>query len=242
MSVTIKAANGDIFWFDAVTDYKLNLSSQVSSHPIESGANVADHVVRQNPKIRLSGLFSDYDPHIDRPSFSLLVNQTDEVKSTRIVNNYKQEEVTVRSKGVGSQTLTGFDYDIVQNSVPVVSSEFIKKRLNEIQRGGEACTVIEFDGAVIKANGFFQNAIIVSIDYVESPDSGDALYVDMELEIVTFVDLKKVNLPKILTDRSRATNRKPSVNSTQKADASSPAEVRTKPNTKSSELFSLLNK
>ena len=240
MSITLKAANGDIFWFDAVTDYKVTLSSDVTSHPIESGANVADHVVRNNLKLNIAGLFSDYDPHTNRSAFSLLVNQSEDVRSSRIVNNYTQTETQVRSRGIGDQALIGFDYDIVQTSVPVVTTEFIKQRLNQIQRVGETCTIIEFDGAIIKANGFFANAIITSLDYVESPDSGDALYVNMSLEVVQFVDLKRVQLPASLRESSRAQNRKPSQNTTTKTDALDKGEIKSVPPQKQTELRSRL--
>jgi hypothetical protein len=37
--------------------------------------------------------------------------------------------------------------------------------------------------------------VITSINYNESPDSGDALYVDLQIEQVTFAYLKKTEIP-----------------------------------------------
>lgn len=73
---TITTADGKKLAFDAATDIRHEFSSKVTSYPVEDKSTVSDHVVNENPRFTVSGVFSD---------------ATLEILS--IPNNYKQAEV-----------------------------------------------------------------------------------------------------------------------------------------------------
>ena len=52
-------AESDQFVFvylDAVTSYKEDHQVKVTEHPIDGGANIADHFVKSNPRVIISGV------------------------------------------------------------------------------------------------------------------------------------------------------------------------------------------
>lgn len=192
MSVYIKNSNGDILSFDAITSYDQNYNSKVTEHPIESGGNITDHVVRNNVIVKISGLFSDFSP-ADPNTFDFGEND-DRTNSRNIKNPRNSDPLVVRRGEGGEQSPIGYDYRIEPKVSRTVVNETVKSLLTNIQREGNAVTVFEIEGTTVKADGFFDNAIITALGFSETADSGDALYVNMTLEVVTFSDSANTKL------------------------------------------------
>lgn len=69
MTTLIQRANGTIIYFDTAESVVKDFPSKVTSHPIESGSTITDHVVSQPRKITVNAvisnasfLFADNDP------------------------------------------------------------------------------------------------------------------------------------------------------------------------------------
>ncbi len=73
---TITTADGKKLAFDAATDIGHNFPSKVTSYPVEDRSTVSDHIVNENPRFTVSGVFSDATLEIPF-----------------IPNHYKQSEV-----------------------------------------------------------------------------------------------------------------------------------------------------
>jgi len=73
---TITTADGKKLAFDAATDIGHSFPSKVTSYPVEDKSTVSDHVVNENPRFSVSGVFSDATLNIPF-----------------IPNQYKQSEV-----------------------------------------------------------------------------------------------------------------------------------------------------
>lgn len=78
----LRRANGDVLYFDAVTNIEEQYTSTVTKHPIATGAFISDHTIRDNKKFTLSAVLSDADFNLDRPQLgsdsNQLVEQTGE--------------------------------------------------------------------------------------------------------------------------------------------------------------------
>lgn len=78
----LRRANGDVLYFDAVTNIEEQYTSTVTKHPIATGAFISDHTIRDNKKFTLSAVLSDADFNLDRPQLgsdsNKLVEQTGE--------------------------------------------------------------------------------------------------------------------------------------------------------------------
>ena len=73
---TITTADGKKLSFDAATDIGHEFTSKVTSYPVEDKSTVSDHVVNENPRFTVTGVFSDATLNIPF-----------------IPNNFKQSEV-----------------------------------------------------------------------------------------------------------------------------------------------------
>lgn len=73
---TITTADGKKLSFDAATDINHEFTSKVTSYPVEDKSTVSDHVVNENPRYTVTGVFSDATLNIPF-----------------IPNNFKQSEV-----------------------------------------------------------------------------------------------------------------------------------------------------
>ncbi|WYV99014.1 tail fiber protein [Pseudomonas phage vB_PpuM-NoPa] len=72
----LRRSNGDVLYFDAVTNIEEMYTSTVTKHPVATGAFISDHTIRDNKKFTLSAVLSDADFNLDRPQ----IGQNSEAK------------------------------------------------------------------------------------------------------------------------------------------------------------------
>lgn len=208
MAVAIKRKNNDLIFIDAVLQYTRQYSSSVSKNPIENGSSVTDHVTLENTVLTVNGVVSDADFNIDRPLITPDDAQYFEIANRNFLNN---------NPIIGSPIIGG------PNSKPSFIPEIVNQFLNDNpptityvddeDRGGvltristsieldllniyetkEEITLLDFDGdRIVKA---YFNCILTSLNFEESPDSGQALYPRMTFEQITKVSLKTTTIP-----------------------------------------------
>lgn len=68
--IVLRRANGDIIWFDAVTNYDQTYSATVTKHPIATGGYVSDHTTTDNVTLQINAILSDADFNLQRPGIS----------------------------------------------------------------------------------------------------------------------------------------------------------------------------
>lgn len=61
--------------FDATTEVTAEYPSKVTQYPVEDGATISDHVINENPKFSVSGIFSDYSASLNPEKGSTLVSE-----------------------------------------------------------------------------------------------------------------------------------------------------------------------
>ena len=59
MGTLIQRGNGDLVYFDTAESVVKNFPSKVTSHPIEEGSTISDHVISMPRKITVNGVISD---------------------------------------------------------------------------------------------------------------------------------------------------------------------------------------
>lgn len=185
MIYIIKTELKDVIVFDSVTSFSETYGGSVTSHPVEDGVKISDHSIIENPKFRISGVVSDFnffnpikdftvDPytHPSPPSNSSLLNAIDPVT------------LSLTDDAISIPTdLTGFDND--GDFSLKTQSQTIKAKLIEIQRNRVLVDILRYPGDNKVER--ISPCILTDISFVESPDSGYAVYPEMQFEKINTV-------------------------------------------------------
>lgn len=201
-----------MIYFDAVTVYNRSYTGQVTKHPVDLGGNITDHFIRENPRFTLSGVISSVDISTNVATLSAttgetIINERGVVAPVQVGSS--DQSIISRllpasiSQFVGS---TGKP-DVVLDAERQEDRESIRELITNLTNGVrfnektgqfdpyiEIIKLYEFDGVTLRR--VTGNLVITSIAYNESPESGEALYVDLQIEQVTFAYLKKTQIPK----------------------------------------------
>ncbi len=221
-------------YFDVVTKFSKQLTGKVTSHPLDAGAKITDHYVSENPKYTIVGVISSADisgiperisvdgesplntsfqpePIVINDSFSGVLNFLPNTTSQFLPSN--PETVSVDST---QRT----DYNRQVNSLietlmsGLVYSEQDKKLRNRMT----LITLYEFLNEILFAEA--DNLVMTGFTFDEDADSGNGLFVTMQLEQVSFVTLQKTELPKdvaaSLSKAAQGTSKKSKADGTEK--------------------------
>lgn len=220
MSLAIKWGQADtpnqsgFIYFDAITVLTETHSGQVTKHPVDAGASITDHYIKENPKWTISAVISG----IDISTGKYLIQDID----GNFAFNATQAPNPVSVQSTDSSILTKFIPDSIGQFLPDRSPEVtmdaaraelleqIKQGLISLTSGVifneetgqfdsniELVQLYEFDGSLLKK--IINNLVITNITFNENTDSGFALFCDISFEQVTFAYLKKVEIPRRVT-------------------------------------------
>lgn len=187
MIIVIKEqASSDIITLSCVTSFDESYTGGVSSHPIESGSTITDHVTSDNDKFKVSGVVSDYD--FLNPSKDLAL-----------------EDVSLGKSGFPdasrSESTSRFANGLLDSGLIDVPdkyrAEYIKRRLIDIRKNSLLVTILEYpdSGEIVQ----HANCILTSLSFKEDENSGYAVYPEMAFEKINVVQVKveEVNTSKI---------------------------------------------
>ncbi len=73
---TVLRRKGTVVVFDCVPEYSEQYSSNISVHPIETGSDIVDHVVNNNPSIELTGFITSVYHRLSTKTFFQSVAET----------------------------------------------------------------------------------------------------------------------------------------------------------------------
>lgn len=183
MIIVIKEqASSDIITLSCVTSFDESYTGSVSSHPIESGSTITDHVTSDNDKFKVSGVVSDYD--FLNPSKDLAT------KKEGYDDGYLRSAVTA-SFANGLLNTYGAIVPDKQRA------EYIKRRLIDIRKNSLLVTILEYpdSGELVQ----HIDCILTSLSFKEDENSGYAVYPEMAFEKINVVQVKveEVNKSKI---------------------------------------------
>lgn len=182
MIIVIKEqSTSDIITLSCVTSFDESYTGGVSSHPIESGSTITDHVTSDNDKFKVSGVVSDYD--FLNPSKDLAFGK----------EGYSDEG---RSAAVSRFTNGLLDSGLID--IPDKQrAEYIKRRLIDIRKNSLLVTILEYpdSGELVQHT----NCILTSLSFKEDENTGYAVYPEMAFEKINVVQVRveEVNTSKI---------------------------------------------
>ena len=182
MIIVIKdQASSDIITLSCVTSFDESYTGSVSSHPIESGSTITDHVTSDNDKFKVSGVVSDYD--FLNPSKDLAFGK----------EGYSDEGRSAATSRFTNGLLDSGLIDIPDKQ----RAEYIKRRLIDIRKNSLLVTILEYpdSGELIQHT----DCILTSLSFKEDENTGYAVYPDMSFEKINVVQVKveEVNTSKI---------------------------------------------
>lgn len=237
MTIAILRENGDLIWFDAITQFSERYSGSLSTHPLESGGLITDHVTSNNLAIQLSGIVSDADFNLSRPTITEDDSRDWNVNNKQFVNNSPVTSlVSITQEPSISRFLPESVSQFIPATEPIVTvpdsarPKFAAKIKDELinMAGGiiglvgkdgrpkaqEVFSLVDFqDGKIWRV---ITNCIMTSLDFTETPESGDAIWPVMSIERAVFATTKSTTVP--ATAKKGRQNGKPTVRDEKKGD------------------------
>ena len=245
-------------YLDAVTNYSQDYRGQVTKHPVDAGASITDHFIKENPIFTISGVVSGTD--LSHIPWQLL----DENQQRPL--NAQEQPAPISINLQGSKLLQYLPATIGQflgtskpnveffgNQRTDLSNEIVVEDVlrgilqglkynPKTDRSESHIQLVElhtFDGTNIR--DIIYDLVITSFRIDENPDTGDALFLNLTLEQVTFALLEKTEIPKDVADavkkKSEPVKKKTNANSTPKnCEAAQAAGDSTAPSTPADQL------
>lgn len=208
-----------LLYFDAITAYSQSYTGAVTKHPIDGGGLITDHFTKDNAKFTLSGVFSGADIN----TWSYLIQDLE--NNSPYNTNSPPNPVTISA---GANGIIPFLPDVIgqlfSSQSPTVTMDQsredpidqVRNFLIELMQGEkyneqkqtfesniQIVQLYEYQGLLLKR--IINNLVITSITFREDVNTGNALYADLQLEQVRFVEQKKTKIP---SDVSQALKKK----------------------------------
>lgn len=193
MTYAIRRQNGDVLWFDAITEVAEDYTATVSKHPLSTGSFVSDHTTVDNKKFNIRGILSDADFNLNRPNDegwrSVSEKQyTNDTQTAKIVV-IKQEGAKWRSflpEVVSQFTANTIPTVTVIPQSKVKTAHAVRLDLIALLENREAFTLVEYNtNLVARAWG---NVVMTGLSFAEDPETGEGLFPVMQMEQVVYTD------------------------------------------------------
>ena len=220
MSLALKwgGQDGDqatFVYFDAVTSYKTQYKGKVTEHPIDSGATIADHFVKVNPRIIIQGVITGADISVGNENIEDEEGNTPintkpapdavTVDASSSINNsllpesigqlFSPQEPTITFSGAQNTDLTE---QVKTQMVDLISGEKYNEISKTYTNSMQVLQLYEYEGSLIRS--IKNDMVMVGLDFLEDADSGDALYLEVVLEQVDFSVGRSDTLPPDVVD------------------------------------------
>lgn len=203
--------DGGFIYFDAVTAYSQAYRGAVTKHPVDGGSSITDHFIRENPVMTLSAVITGVDistgtyliqdldgnsPFNTRQAPNAVsVGSTDQSVLQKFIPDSIGQFLADNEPEI---TVDGVRNDLIEQVrellINLMSGVKFNENTAQFDSNVQLVKLYEFDNNIIKK--IINNLVVTAIEFREDPDSGYALFCDITLEQVTFVPLKKVEIPK----------------------------------------------
>lgn len=203
--------NGGFIYFDAVSVYTQNYTGQTSKHPIDAGASIIDHYVKQNPIFTVSAVITGVDistgtyliqdleglsPYnANQAPSPVSVNSTDNSILSRLIPSSIGQFLSDPTPEVVMDGSRADLLDTIRDAmVDLTSGSIFNEQTGQFDSNVQVVRLYEYRGNLI--NRILNNLVITNIKFNEDANTGYALYCDITFEQVTFAFLKKTDIPK----------------------------------------------
>lgn len=214
MAIVLKRANGDIIWFDAITQYDTTYSATVTKHPVATGGFVSDHTTTDNVVLQINGVFSDADFNYSRQLFEVTdADGTAIAKNKQYTNNtVTVYPVQISDMGGINKILPEVVAQFTKTTIPdafvteqdkVKTALKVKLDLIDMWKKREEFQVLDIIGnSVIEE---FSPCVFTNITFREDETTGEGVFPNMTIEQVVFTDLKEVSVKIKTSNKGRKT-------------------------------------
>lgn len=213
MTIAVLRNNGDLIWFDAILQFSERYTGTVSSHPLESGNVISDHTTINNLTMTLSGIISDADFNMTRPTITDADANNWHISNKQFVNNTPVEQpVLITYKpGVSDYLPDSIAQFLTPSKPTVVVPDYnrpmaalgIKDRLTTMQRDAETFSLVDFHGNKIWR--VLDNCVLTSLDFTEVAEAGEAVFPNMTIEQCRYATTAKEKITKAVNKGRKGT-------------------------------------
>lgn len=228
MSIVIRRNNGDILWFDAITQYDVTYSASVTKHPVATGGYVSDHTTTDNVVLQISGVLSDADFNLSRPAnlgalesyneFDLGHVETDErglyKGTTKQYTNNTAVAVPVQISRTSSinRILPEVVAQFTTDTIPTVTvtpqakaktAKAVQRELVYMWKTKEEFQVLDLLEEFVVDS--FGPCVFTNLTFKEDENTGDGLFPNMTIEQVVFTDLQEIKVKLKTSNKGRKT-------------------------------------
>lgn len=237
MSIVIRRNNGDIMWFDAITQYSQTYTASVTKHPVATGGYVSDHTTIDNVILQIDAVLSDADFNINRPDKlgSLPEFHFDSGDHVNTDENglYKPTAKQYTNNSAVVYPVTIGQTSSINKILPEVIAQFTKDTIPEVyvtpQDKAKTAKAVQRELIYMWKNreefqvldlleefvmDSFGPCVFTNLTFREDESTGEALFPSMTIEQVVFTDLKEISVRVKTSNKGRKTGsvtKKPTV-------------------------------
>lgn len=217
MSLAIRVGDSDdrevlsgLFYINATERFEITYGNRLTKHPLDSGANVSDHVIMDNPVYTIQGVISGVDIGLSnnfieldglQPTNTMNSAYMTSINSTGGASKYIPDIISqfLDSGGYSVEFLGGgSEPEALQESVKELVVNTMTKVTFNNDSGRFFNSVVpvilyELDliGNIRKSH---DNLVITSFVVKEDKDTGEALFFNMSLEQFRDTNIKSVDV------------------------------------------------
>lgn len=204
--LAILRESGEVLYLDACTALNSSMSASVTKNPIDGtsgkvSSTVTDHIVVDNPTLKVSGVFSPYDFGVYKTNSDptrVVVNPNTTDTNTLVT----QTELDIRRGRLAGQS--GQLNVISTYQVLEVSSAKSDAILSEILNRGEIVTVLVYNKGMV-LDKTYSSMVMTGYSTDEDSTTGDSPNIQLTFEKIKVVFSKKVNVK--IVDKKAASNK-----------------------------------
>lgn len=207
-----------LIYLDATTLYTQNHSGQVTRHPVDGGFSITDAFIRDNPKFTVNAVITGVDisqntyllqdlngnfPFNTNPApTAVSVNSTDNSLLRRFIPGSVGQFLPNLSPDIQMQNARiDLLEQVRQLLINLMSGTKFNEKTQQFDSNVEIVAIYEYENTFIKR--ILNNLVMTNITFDERPETGEALYCNMTFEQVTFVTLKKTEIPRTVSGVSK---------------------------------------
>lgn len=204
MTYAIRRDNGDVLYFDAITNVSETYTSSISKHPLASGSYISDHTTRDNKRFSLKAVLSDADFNLNRPDDYIASDNPSSTGKTKQFVNDTQTNVPVQITNTAAKWRSFLPEVVSQftaSTIPTVevteqtkvkTAAAVRLDLIAMHEAKENFTLVEFNGNTIARQ--WSNIVMTSLSFSEDAESGLGLFPSIEMEQATYTSVRNVKV------------------------------------------------
>ena len=212
--IVLRRANGDIIWFDSITEYTTTYSATVTKHPVATGGFVSDHTTTDNVVLQINGIFSDADFNLTRQLIEVKAADGSDISKNKQYTNNTQTvyPVQIADKGSINKILPEVIAQFTKDTIPdayvtpqekAKTAQAVKQNLIQMWKTREEFQVLDIvDNIVIEE---FSPCVFTNITFREDESTGEGVFPNMTIEQVVFTDLQEISVKVKTSNKGRKT-------------------------------------